>query len=232
MFVGGTEPSACAQFLLVMVLGGLVGVAELVTRYRDSPRRLLGMLSFHAYWLGNAGVACLALLILREGLVTVSVGDQETSWLARCLVAGLGSMLLLRSSFLILKDGNGDRPVGLSAGIDSILKFFEEIVRRNQATSRAIAVRKLMVDLPYEQSLVDLPPACISLMSQPSRVDIETLTSTVSNLAQDEKRSDNAKLAELGAALVEFCGKDVLRGAISMTFRRDPPPGRRIRRNN
>jgi len=185
------------------------------------------MISFHAYWLGNGLAACLALLALRDGLVSINAGGQEGGWLARCLLAGFGSMLLLRSSFLILKDGSKDQPVGLSAGVDALLNFFEEIVRRNQATARAAAVRRLMSDLPYQRALVDLPSACISLMAQASSDIVETLTSNVSKLREDETRSDDAKLLELGAALIEFCGEDVLRGAIGMTFRQDSPDRRR-----
>jgi hypothetical protein len=210
-----------------MLLGGVVGVAELVTRYRDSPRRLIHMISFHAYWLGNGLVACLALLVLHNGLVSFSAGGLEDSWLAQCLFAGFGSMLLLRSSFLILKDGNQDRPVGLSAGVDALLDFFEETVRRNQATARAAAVRRLMSDLPYQRALADLPSACISLMAQASSELVDTLTTNVSNLQADDARSDDAKLLELGAALIQFCGEDVLRGAIGMTFRQDSPDRRR-----
>ncbi len=211
------EPHFAVQYLLAAAIGGLVGSTELFTRYRDSPGRLLRMLSFHGYWAGNAAVSCLGLLVMHTGLISVAVTTSAASgWLIECLVAGFGSMLLLRSALLVVRVDNGEQAVGPAAAVSALLQFIEEIVRRNQAAARSSAVAELMRGLDYSRTVDSLPPLCLSLMANTSQSAAEALAAQVDELRNDEGE-ETAKTLRLGAILVEFCGKDVLAEAIRAT---------------
>jgi hypothetical protein len=54
-----------AAWILAAALGTSVGVAELVTRYRDQPSALPRAVSFWVYILLNAGASLLAYSIIR-----------------------------------------------------------------------------------------------------------------------------------------------------------------------
>jgi hypothetical protein len=212
------EPSALIQYALAASLGGLTGVSELVTRYRDSPRRLVKMLSFHGYWLGNAAAACLALLLAHSNQIQFGENQRAPGWLTEVVVASFGAMLLLRSAIVVIIDRNGKpTQAGPGAAITAILEFIEDVINRNQGHARSDAINKIMTDVDFDKAVINLPPICLRLMSRTSAQAVVELTDKVEKL-QKEAGDPAAKSVSLGAILIEFCGEDVLSGAIRASW--------------
>lgn len=199
---------------MVATIGALVGATELFTRYRDAPRRLFGMLSFHLYWAGNAGAAAAALLVVRTGAVSFGQRGGPLEWLVDCAVAGFGSMLLLRSAVVVLQGPNGDQPIGPGLLVTALLDFVEDIVRRNQAEMRSRAVARHMTGVDYEKAAVVLPRLCLGLMASTSPAVVERLLKTAEELRAEKDLVPDAKALLLATTLIDFCGEGVLREAV------------------
>lgn len=206
------DPGPGFEYGLACGLGALVGLTELVTRYRDSYSRLLRLRSFHLYWIGNGAVSGLALLILHSGLLVVGDG-VPARWLLEVFVAAFGGMLLLRSALMVVQVKGQDVQVGPGAAMSALLDSIEEVVNRNQAAARSRAVGVRMDGLAYDKAVAQLPALCLSVMKQTSEAAVTALLQQVEEL-RDHPADDRVKLLMLGAALIEYCGKDVLRGSV------------------
>src|SRR6266496_3570606 len=99
------------DFAGALLLGILVGLAELVSRYRDAPKQALYTWPAVLYLLLNGAASGLALaLILGFGW---TFGAPASSLrLARVLVAGVGAMGLFRTSLFTVRAGDKDVGVG------------------------------------------------------------------------------------------------------------------------
>lgn len=176
-------PPAWLQYAFVAALGALVGATELFTRYRDAPRRLFGMLAFHLYWAGNAAAVAAALVAVRAGAVSFGPEGGSLEWLVDCVVAGFGSMLLLRSAVIVLQGRSGEQPIGPGLLITALLDFVEDIVRRNQAEMRSRAVALHMKGVDYEKAAVALPRLCLGLMASTSPAAVKDRWTRLRSLA-------------------------------------------------
>src|SRR5882757_3241211 len=159
----------CAAYLWAAGIGLAVGLIELVGRYRDNPWRALQTRSAVAYMIINGGAALLALYFLeiwRPEWVFGSPGaaiDTKTRVTA-ILVAGLGAVTLLRSSFLKLKSPDGEIPIGPSVILDTLLKAVDRAVDRTMANDRATLVARIMKDISFDRAKAGLPAYCFALM--------------------------------------------------------------------
>jgi hypothetical protein len=173
------------------------------------------MISFHAYYVANAGFAALALLWLHYSNLSYGPAHRPLGWLAQVLVASFGSLLILRSAVVVLAGDDG-KPIqaGPAGAVTALLGFIDQVINRNQAEARSAAIGRIMIGIDFDAAVVNLPPICLRLMSRTSERAVESLTLKVEKLMQ-EKGDPRAKVISLGALMIEFCGEDVLEGAIS-----------------
>jgi hypothetical protein len=207
-----TDPSPYAQYAVTIGLAGGAAATELISKYRDNPRRLFGLLSFYIYVGANAGAGALALLFIHAGLV--NFGPDGSDWLIQALIAGAGALLLLRSAAVVVTDSSGrEVQVGPGAAVSALLGLMDEIIKRNQARARASAVTSLMRFVDYDAAVENLPPLCLELMAKTSEGAVLRLDASVEKLKHLEAHK-RAKVMMLGALMIDFCGKDVLAGAL------------------
>jgi hypothetical protein len=115
-------------------IGGAVGFAELVSRYRDEPWRSA------ATWPGvffiglNAVAALLALLLMEHFRAEL---NAPADGVARVLIAGFGAMVILRSKLLTVRQADGtDIAVGPALALDSLLAAVNRDIDRGRAARR------------------------------------------------------------------------------------------------
>src|SRR5262249_36816696 len=100
--------------LLAAFLGALVGIGELISRYRDEPTRAIVNLPALLYVGINAAAAAIALAAINAfGWKFGTTDDTPLHW-TRVLVAGFGAMALFRSSFFTIRAGDQEVGVGPS----------------------------------------------------------------------------------------------------------------------
>src|SRR5690348_14702300 len=92
------------SYLIASTLGALVGVAELITRYRDRPASLVRVPSTWAYVLINASAGGTALYLLHTfGWDFGATRNAGARHVMQVLVASFGSMALFRSAFFTVR---------------------------------------------------------------------------------------------------------------------------------
>lgn len=191
----------------VTLVGGLVGISELVSRYKDSPGSALRSLPAIFYVAINAAASALALFIIH----------RNPSWFSprweQDLVAGISSMALFRTSLFTVRAGDRDIGVGPSSILQIFLDAADRAVDRDRAAVRSNAVGKIMDGLDYGKAFRALPPFCIALMQNLSDEDQQALGKTLAALNSSDVEPA-VELRLLGLALMNVVGVDVLTAAV------------------
>jgi hypothetical protein len=204
------DPSA-ANYVAVFVLGGLLGLTEIIGRYTDSPTAALKSPGAFCYVLLNALASCLALFLLLK-LAPHAIENP----ISQVLVAGLGAMAFLRSSIFKVRVQDEEVAVGPAILLDTLLKFADAQVDRGRAVDRASRIASVIKSLPLAQAGADLPRLCFALM-QNLPVDVrQRLLDDITLVVTDTKRSESVKVLEIGLVLWGRVGIGTLTGAVEL----------------
>jgi hypothetical protein len=189
------------------LLGGLVGISELVSRYKDAPAAALRSLPAIFYIAINAAASALALMVIHSNPTWFTSRWQQV------LAAGISSMALFRTSLFTVRVGDRDIGVGPSSFLQIFLHAADRAVDRMRAAVRSSAVGQIMDGLDYAKAFRALPPFCLALMQNLSDEDQQRLAKTLAALdASDVEPA--VKLRLLGLALMNAVGGDVLTAAV------------------
>lgn len=204
------------MYLLAGLIGGLVGVAELVSRYKDSPAKAVRLLPAWIYVAINAGASALGLhlIVLFDWKFGVDASAPERVAAVRVLLAGFGAMALFRSSLLHVKVGDKDVGIGPSQVLQIILGAADAALDRQRAAARADTVKKIMADVSFVKAQAALPAFCIALMQSLPADDVDRLGTDVLKLQSDTTLDAKVKALNLGLVLTRYVGEDVLRKAV------------------
>ncbi|MCP2338562.1 hypothetical protein [Actinomadura rupiterrae] len=200
-------------YVITVVLACLVGVAELVSRYRDRPLTLVRVPSTWAYVLINGAAGAGSLLLLRTFHWEFGVRNPDMLGATQVLAASLGSMLIFRSAVFTVRIGDEDVAVGPSTLLTSLLAAADRGVDRVQASRRALEVGRIMADVSFARAKLALPTYCLGLLQNVPAEDQADLRTAVDALAGSDM-SDGQKALNLGLLLMNVAGPDVLRAAV------------------
>ena len=125
-----------ATWAATFLIGGMVGAAELLSRYRDNPRDAAGSAPGIVYMICNGLAAVLALFLLRHfdfpGFKT-----PTDSLAAQALIAGTGAMVIIRSKLFTIRQPNGsDVAFGPAFVLDTFLSTINREVDRRRMPLR------------------------------------------------------------------------------------------------
>jgi hypothetical protein len=133
--------------LVSIILGALVGFSEIVSRYRDEPLRATANRYGTGYLLlnGLASIAAYGLLLRYSTQILPSVAGDP---LMAALVAGFGSMAVLRSKLFIFRTEDGkEYPIGPSIVMETFLRMLDRKIDRLRASKRQQRVFDQMKDI-------------------------------------------------------------------------------------
>jgi len=200
------------DYVAVALLGLLVGMGELVSRYRDAPQAALYTRPALLYVGINLAGSVLALALIRGYNWTFNVTGAGQRW-TQVLMAGLGAMALLRTSLFTVRAGDRDIGVGPGSLLQILRDAADREVDRVRAHARGAAVAKLMEGLDYKKASEGLVPYCLALMQNVPEDEQAKLLRAVKLLAEDA--GDEAiKVRILGLHLVNVVGPKVLTAAV------------------
>jgi hypothetical protein len=208
------------QYLSVGLIGGCVGIAELVSRYKDDPYEAIRNRHAVLYTTINVLAALIALLALKtlgfDGVFGEWGGEKSAaSRIGYTLVAGFGAMGILRSSAFTLRTGNEDVSIGPSALLQIILSATDRAVDRARATVRAERMAKTMVSLQFSQIHTVLPQLAFSMMQNVSSSEKQDLADELARLQDQQDMDPTMKSICLGLALSNIVGQRVVDAAVA-----------------
>ena len=201
------------DYVAVALIGGLVGLGELVARYRDAPGSALRNAAAGLYVGINALAAIAALGLIRAFDWKFGADDGDALRWTRVLVAGFGAMALFRSSLFIVRAGDQDVGVGPSGFLQVVLNAADRAVDRRRAGARAGEVSRAMEGVSFDKASEALPSYCLALMQNASEEEKVALAHQVA-LLRDARMEDRAKSLALGLALMNVVGRGVLEAAV------------------
>src|SRR5688572_24141135 len=154
------------DYWIVGLVGTLLGLCELLSRYRDEPIRAVLNVSALAYILINGGASLVALLLLNVWKVDFGLGPDDAVKLRVMLIltGGLGAMAFFRSSFFTFRLGENDVPLGPGLIMQVLLDVTDRAVDRGRAAPRALAITGIMKEIDFDKAHLALPSYCFALM--------------------------------------------------------------------
>jgi hypothetical protein len=199
------------KYTIVFLIGGLLGLTEILGRYTDSPMAAIKSPGALIYVLVNAFGSVAALYLLAE-----FAPNAVSSAVSQVLLAGVGAMAFLRSSVFKAKVGTEEVSIGPAIILDTLLKFADAQVDRGRAEDRAAGIAEVIQSLPLAQAAVDLPRLCFALM-QNLQLDVrQRVLDDITLVVTDTKRSEQVKVMEVGLVLWSRVGIGTLTGAITL----------------
>jgi hypothetical protein len=194
-------------------LGAAVGLAELVTRYRDQPSALLGSISFWIYLLMNAAASAGALGLIHLFGWDFGILDAAARAATQVLVAGLAAMTRYRSSLFNLRIGEEDVAIGPNAVLTSLLSVVDRAVDRHRAADRSKSIVATMSGVSFTKAKIALPAYCLQLMQNVQLEEQQKLRAAVEALGLADM-DDDLKALNLGLLLTNTVGPAVLTAAV------------------
>ena len=217
-----------------MAIGGAVGAVEIMGRYRHAPIRAAFSWSGYVYILVNVLAAWVAFYLL--GVfdafpvakdATAADGDRRTVELT--LAAGLGALVVLRSSLFKVRVGDTDVGIGPAAVLDTILLIADRGVDRREAVSRAQDVSALVAHVKDYRIIANmLTKYSLALMQNVDEKTSSDLGEAVGKILNDPSIPDAIKMDIVALRLGVVVGPDVLEAAVEALGDRlsaGPPAG-------
>jgi hypothetical protein len=200
------------EWLSVASFGVLIGITDIVSRYRDEPDNALGTLPGFFYLFVNALASVLTLVSIRAFEWDFGLQGLQAAW-TQVIVAGLGAMALMRTSIWNVRVGDQNVPIGLKNFLDAVLGTVDRSLDRKRAQQRAEAVSRIMKSIDFEKAAQGLPAYCFGLMQNLSSDEQEKFGRKVS-LLMSAPMTNRTKSLLLGLSLMNLVGEKVLATAV------------------
>lgn len=210
--VNGGSGSVIVRLLFAALLGGVIGAAELVARYRDKPSSAVFSPSGLLYVFVNASASMLALVAVeatgwRFGLPHGVPAVSE--YVVRVMAAGLGAAALFRTSFTLAQDkGISFGPISILHGM---LKIVDAALERKRALSRLS--HNDLAGLSFVRDHAALAELCCHALQRFDLAEAQRLGELAADLRAREDLTDADKLDCFGLELSRLVGERALRKA-------------------
>jgi predicted transcriptional regulator len=206
------KPRGYWPIVIAAILGVLLAIAELVSRYRDDPATAVLSAPAAVYVIVNAGASAGALYLLHVFNWTFGLTGTPLV-VTQVLTAGFGSAALFRSSLFNVATGDQNIGIGPSALLNVILKAADRAVDRQRAVIRAAQTRTIMKGLRFDKGAESLWKYCVAAMQNITPAEAKAVENKISELRDPEKNRnlpDAVKSYILGLELLTLVGHQVL----------------------
>jgi len=203
-------------YLAAFLIGAAVGLAEILSRYRDAPGAAATSRSGLVYIAFNGSFSLLALFMIRDVFpvwTDPATSNTLQALVSQAMLAGFGAMAVLRSSVLTTRIAGKDVEVGPAAVVDIFRHTMDRDVARVRATPRAEQVQAIMSDVSFVRSYGALSSISLTLLQSVDAEERARIMQEIGALANQTGRSDRDKALELGLILAGSVGFPALLAA-------------------
>lgn len=198
-----------SQLVIAGGLAGLVGLAEIVARYRSEPGFALKRPTAWSYILLNVAAGVGAVFVVRAFGWTFGQTENVDLW--RSLVAGFGALAVFRSSLFVTKVGETEVNVGPSQVLTSLLDTFDRAIDRKCAENLADGISQDELEkLDPLQVTSTLPVLCLALMQNFSAADQALLAGELGKIQGNTLLKPRAQMQATIVQLAKFLGNDLV----------------------
>jgi hypothetical protein len=200
------------EMLLAALIGGAIGLAELVARYRDKPVAALLSPGGLLFVFVNASASIVALIAVTASGWTFGLPPTTppaSLMIVRVIAAGIGSAAILRMSFAPAQSRSGGN--GPVAVLNGILRIADGELERKRALSRLS--HNDLSGLSFERDHAALAELCCHLMREFDLAEAQRLGGLAAELSGRDDLTDADKLDCWGLELTRLVGERALRQA-------------------
>lgn len=227
--MGETILNAVLYGGIAVGLGALGGMIEIASRYQRAPFHALITLPALIYLVLNAAVSIVALVLIHAfGWIPVGINSSANPDLVRAVVAGLGGLILLRST-LTIHASEHNLTIGLSQFLEKALRASEIAIWRRETTDSMGSIAIIMEKVSFEKAYKVLPRCCIKLYGMNASPEeqkklneqLESIEKEMESyyLSLGPDKDAGAETVMLGMSLVNIVGESVLKEAIKVCSR-------------
>jgi hypothetical protein len=186
-------------------VGALVGLAELVARYRET-KLIWRSPAAYTYLAINASASLVALYFFEKqfGLKSMELA----------LASGVGAMALFRTSLFVVRVGDADVAIGPGGFLQLLLGAADRGVDRLLGARRSKVVAEIMDGVVFSKAYESLPVSCLNLVQGIPASEQQSLGQDIRDLVTNSSMPDTSKSYNLGLILIQGVGEEVLRAAV------------------
>ncbi|WP_030170247.1 hypothetical protein [Spirillospora albida] len=200
------------EMLLAALIGGAIGVAELVGHYRDKPLAAVLSPGGLLFLFVNTGASVVALIVVTAAGWTFGLPETmppTTLVVTQVMAAGVGSAAMLRMSFAPARGRtSGAGPIAL---LNGIIRIADTELERKRALSRLS--HNDLEGLSFERDHAALAELCCHLMREFDLAEAQRLGGLAADLSNRGDLTDADKLDCWGLELTRLVGERALRQA-------------------
>ncbi len=200
------EAWACG--VLSFAFGGLAGLSEIISRYRDEPFRATGNRYGVGYLLLNGLISAAAYgLLLRYPTQILPRVAAEP--LLAAFVAGFGAMAVLRSKLFIFRAEDGkDYPIGPSIVLETFLRMLDRKIDRLRASKRQQRVFLQMRDITNFNAVANYLEASLLSFQNLSQEEKQAITEVIDQYRKQTAWPDALRTMAVGFAFLTIAGEE------------------------
>ncbi|HEY3027374.1 MAG TPA: hypothetical protein VGJ55_14585 [Pyrinomonadaceae bacterium] len=192
--------------ILTVVFGALVGASEIASRYRDEPFLAIVSLPGRVYLTFNGLVSAAAyyLLIHYKDKIFPGLGDDL---LLASMVAGFGSMVIMRSKLFNFKTENGESySVGPDAVVSTLLSTVDRNIDRYRSFDRQALVYKETTRIGKPSEAPVFLRTFLASYQNLSEKEKTELNKTIDDILKRTDLDDNLKLMAISFGFLNISG--------------------------
>ena len=201
---------AIVNSLLSFLLGSIVGLAELLSRY-SNPYRIFDKKFANWYIVLNGIIAILGFWVLKK--MQKNLGGSEIE-LENVLISGLSAMVILRSSIASINHQGKKIEIGVGGLLQVYLDTIEKLFNRKRSEETLNDIYSIMEDVDFETAKINLPSICLSTFHNLPEDQAKQLGSKIKTLS--DKGLNHMKSVELGVILEHYFGEGLLRASVTI----------------
>jgi hypothetical protein len=197
-----------SAYLIAVFLSLLVAVAELLSKFKDEPFKIIGKNPFAWFYiLFNVIIGAVSLYLLYR---TNLFGTTEYDLIKAAFTAGLGSTVLMRSKFFKTQFNGKDIAIGPEFIINVFLETLETMIDRDRALERKNLVEKHMSDIDFSTAK-DYVITTILASSQTHSPEVTKEIMEEADKIEKSQMSDIDKSYALGYLIMDYMGERFLK---------------------
>ena len=193
--------------MMSAVFGASVGLAEILTRYRDEPV-VASLTPFGLAYLGLNAIISLAAFALLRSYPTAIFAVLKDDLFLTSIIAGFGAMTVFRSKLFTYKSADGkEYAIGPAIVLETVLKTIDQKIDRQRATYRQARVfggTKALHDFEGTAQYIEATLGSFQNVTQEQKTQIGGVISDF----RKAPYPDRLKLMGIGFAFLDLAGEE------------------------
>jgi len=190
------------------VFGGLVGLSEILSRYRDEP--LLAATTVYGFtYLALNGLISLAAFVVLRGYPEAIFPNLADDLFLSAVAAGFGGMVVFRSKLFTYRASDGkEYSIGPALVLDTILRTVDQKIDRRRATQRQ---QRIMIDMAGVKDFDNAArylEASLNSFQNLSKDEKAEITAVIDQYRSLTTWSEQLKIMALGFAFLNIAGEE------------------------